>query len=138
MKTWSSRCEHDLVRHRSNGLVSISVLDFFRRAKLFRFDKAAGEWKERGTGDIRLLKHKETKKIRLLMRRDKTHKLCANHYVAPELSLAPNVGSDRSWVWHVPADFSEGEARPELLAIRFANSESGYREVGLQLTLLAY
>ena len=42
-----------------------------RRAKLFRFDKELGEWKERGTGDVKLLKHKETLKIRLLMRREK-------------------------------------------------------------------
>jgi len=27
-------------------------------------------------------------------------------------------------VWHCPADFAEGEAVPELLAIRFANSEN--------------
>ena len=26
-----------------------------RRAKLFRFDKASNEWKERGTGDMKLL-----------------------------------------------------------------------------------
>ena len=38
------------------------------------------EWKERGTGEIKLLKHKETGKIRVLMRRDKTLKICANHY----------------------------------------------------------
>lgn len=49
------------------------------RAKLFRFDKSGNEWKERGTGDVRLLQHTETKKIRLLMRRDKTLKICANH-----------------------------------------------------------
>jgi Ran-binding protein 1 len=50
-----------------------------RRAKLFRFSKEGGEWKERGTGDVRFLQHKETKKIRLVMRRDKTLKVCANH-----------------------------------------------------------
>jgi hypothetical protein len=50
-----------------------------RRAKLFRFDTTASEWKERGTGDVRLLKHKVTSKIRLVMRRDKTLKVCANH-----------------------------------------------------------
>jgi hypothetical protein len=50
-----------------------------RRAKLFRFDSGATEWKERGTGDVRLLCHKETKKVRLVMRRDKTLKVCANH-----------------------------------------------------------
>ena len=50
-----------------------------RRAKLFRFDAIGSEWKERGTGDLRLLKHKETGKVRLVMRRDKTLKVCANH-----------------------------------------------------------
>lgn len=50
------------------------------RAKLFRYDAEAKEWKERGTGDVRFLKHKETGKVRLLMRRDKTLKICANHY----------------------------------------------------------
>lgn len=52
----------------------------YRRAKLFKFDRDAREWKERGTGDVKLLKHKESKKVRLVMRRDKTHKVCANHY----------------------------------------------------------
>ena len=56
---------------------------FDRRAKLFKFDREAHEWKERGTGDVKLLKHKETKKVRLVMRRDKTHKVCANHYSTP-------------------------------------------------------
>lgn len=50
------------------------------RAKLFKFVKDSNEWKERGTGDVRLLKHKENGKTRLVMRRDKTLKVCANHY----------------------------------------------------------
>lgn len=50
------------------------------RAKLFKFSKESSEWKERGTGDVRLLKHKENGKTRLVMRRDKTLKVCANHY----------------------------------------------------------
>jgi hypothetical protein len=58
-----------------------------RRAKLFRFDSASAEWKERGTGDVRLLSHKETKKVRLVMRRDKTLKVCANHFSAWSVSL---------------------------------------------------
>ncbi len=40
------------------------------------------------------------------------------------MNLTPNVGSDRSWVWNVLADFADGESKAELLAIRFANSES--------------
>ncbi|KAI8806790.1 RanBP1 domain-containing protein [Cladochytrium replicatum] len=97
---------------------------FKMRAKLFRFDKAGKEWKERGTGDVKLLKHKETSKVRILMRRDKTHKICANHHLSAELKLTPNVGSDRSWVWSAPADMSEGSPQAEMLAIRFGTAES--------------
>jgi len=97
---------------------------FKMRAKLFKFDRDSREWKERGTGDVRLLKHKENGKTRLVMRRDKTLKVCANHYVTPDMKLSPNVGSDRSWVWNVAADVSEGEPEASTLAIRFANSEN--------------
>ncbi|EST05626.1 Ran binding domain protein [Kalmanozyma brasiliensis GHG001] len=97
---------------------------FKMRAKLFRFDKDAKEWKERGTGDVRLLEHKQTHKVRLVMRRDKTLKVCANHYVTSDMKLSPNVGSDRSWVYNVAADVADGEATAETLAIRFANSEN--------------
>ena len=58
------------------------------------------------------------------MRRDKTLKLCCNHYITSDMKLNPNVGSDRSWVWSVVADFAEEEARQETLAIRFGNSEN--------------
>ncbi|MCJ1474886.1 hypothetical protein MMC13_003546 [Lambiella insularis] len=103
---------------------------FKMRAKLFKFDRDSREWKERGTGDVRLLKHKDNGKTRLVMRRDKTLKVCANHYgkdphaVVPDMKLSPNVGSDRSWVWNAAADVSEGEPEPCTLAIRFANSEN--------------
>ncbi|CAE6522387.1 unnamed protein product [Rhizoctonia solani] len=93
------------------------------RAKLFRFESTTSEWKERGTGDVRLLQHKVTKKVRVLMRRDKTLKICANHYVTADMKLQPNVGSDRSWVWKVAADISDGEPTAETLAIRFANKD---------------
>jgi Ran-binding protein 1 len=97
---------------------------FKMRAKLFKFDRESREWKERGTGDVRLLKHKENGKTRLVMRRDKTLKVCANHYVVPDMKLSPNVGSDRSWVWNAAADVSEGDPEAQTLAIRFANSEN--------------
>ena len=38
--------------------------------------------------------------------------------------LKPNVGSDRSWVWTVLADYADDEPKQETLAIRFANAES--------------
>lgn len=66
-----------------------------RRAKLFRFTKTELEWKERGTGDVRLLKHKQNQKIRLVMRRDKTLKVCANH-LSPSLFLVHVLVQDVS------------------------------------------
>lgn len=44
--------------------------------------------------------------------------------VSSDMNLAPNIGSDRSWVWNVSADVSDGEPTQETLAIRFANAES--------------
>jgi len=99
---------------------------FKMRAKLFRFDNGENQWKERGTGDVKFLKHKDTHKIRLLMRREKTLKVCANHYVLPHLKLEENVGSDRSWVW-TTTDHSEEPATKETLAIRFANTENAQK-----------
>lgn len=93
------------------------------RAKLFRFDKGSGEWKERGLGEVKILEHKETKKIRLLMRREKTHKICLNHYVNSEVSLQENMGSDRSWVWNA-VDYADGDRDECVLAIRFKDSDS--------------
>lgn len=49
------------------------------KCKLYRFDNDSGEWKERGVGRVRLLEHKENKRIRLLMRQEKTLKIRANH-----------------------------------------------------------
>ncbi|ODQ79996.1 hypothetical protein BABINDRAFT_161644 [Babjeviella inositovora NRRL Y-12698] len=94
------------------------------RAKLFKFHSEAKEWKERGTGDVKFLKHKESGKTRLLMRRDKTLKICANHFISPDYELKPNVGSDRSWVYSVTADIAEGEPEAQTLAIRFGSKEN--------------
>ena len=49
--------------------------------------------------------------------------------VSGDMRLQPNVGSDRSWVWKVAADYSEQPPTAETLAIRFANPESVYYEL---------
>ncbi|CAH2352645.1 ran-specific GTPase-activating protein 1 [[Candida] railenensis] len=94
------------------------------RAKLFKFHGDTKEWKERGTGDVKFLKHKDSNKVRILMRRDKTLKVCANHLISQDYELKPNIGSDRSWVYTVTADVSEGEPEAATLAIRFGNKEN--------------
>lgn len=59
--------------------INVQVL-FCERAKLYR--KAGGEFKERGVGDIKILKQKDAEKYRCLMRRDVVHKLCANFWLS--------------------------------------------------------
>lgn len=75
---------------------------------------------------MKLLRHKENNSIRVVMRRDKTLKICANHFVTPWMELKPSCGSNRAWVWTVLADFADETAKPECLAIRFANPDSKY------------
>jgi len=116
-------------------LVEIKTLEeneetlFSIRAKLFRYDSSAEppEWKERGTGDIKILQHSTNNSVRILMRRDKTLKICANHYIQPYMELKPNSSSDRAWVWSTMADFADEEPKPELLAIKFASVENAQK-----------
>jgi Ran-binding protein 1 len=51
------------------------------RAKLYRYETSEepAEWKERGLGDVKFLQNPDTSAIRILMRREKTLKICANH-----------------------------------------------------------
>jgi Ran-binding protein 1 len=53
-----------------------------------------------------MTKKTDNGKIRLLMRRDKTLKICANHFVQPWMILKPMKGSDRALMWLVQADFA--------------------------------
>ncbi|KFK43031.1 hypothetical protein AALP_AA1G069800 [Arabis alpina] len=98
-----------------------AVLDL--KSKLYRFDKDANQWKERGAGTVKLLKHKTTGKIRLVMRQSKTLKICANHFVKPGMSVQEHVGNEKSCVWHA-RDFADGELKDELFCIRFASIEN--------------
>ncbi|KAL6956776.1 Ran-binding protein 1 b [Sarracenia purpurea var. burkii] len=98
-----------------------AILDL--KAKLYRFDKEGNQWKERGAGSVRLLKHKETGKVRLVMRQSKTLKICANHLVLPTMSVQEHAGNDKSCVWHA-ADFADGELKDELFCIRFGSVDN--------------
>jgi Ran-binding protein 1 len=85
-------------------------------------------------------RHKEHEKIRVLMRQEKTMKvhtddirltLCycclvqviANHVVDPRITLVPNAGSDRAWVW-TAFDYTDGALAETVFAIRFGNPEN--------------
>jgi Ran-binding protein 1 len=99
------------------------------RAKLFIFgetllEKGSGNksWRERGIGEMRILRHREHQRLRILMRQEKTMKVIANHAIDPRITLEPNVGSDRSWVWSA-FDFAEGELVETVFAVRFVDSD---------------
>uniref|UniRef100_A0A4W5L626 E3 SUMO-protein ligase RanBP2 n=1 Tax=Hucho hucho TaxID=62062 RepID=A0A4W5L626_9TELE len=95
---------------------------FCNRSKLFRFDAETKEWKERGIGIVKILKHNTSGKVRLLMRREQVLKICANHYITPDMLLKPIAGSDKSWVWNA-IDYADEEPRPEQLAIRYKTAD---------------
>ncbi|KAG5069105.1 hypothetical protein AAZX31_01G108000 [Glycine max] len=97
------------------------ILDL--KAKLYRFDKEGNQWKERGGGNVKLLKHKVTGKVRLVMRQSKTLKICANHLVHHSLTVQEHSGNEKSCVWHA-SDFADGELKDELFCIRFPSVEN--------------
>lgn len=91
---------------------------YCHRAKLFRLSD--GEWKERGLGDLKILKHKASGKSRLLMRREQILKICLNHALTPELHFRHK--DDKSWLW-VAQDYAEGEPKQETFVLRFKDAE---------------
>jgi len=119
---WTASCSLDVKDTVETGEEDEEEL-YSQRSKLYRFHD--GEWKERGLGDAKLLKHKQTGKVRLMLRQEKTMKIVANHYVIdvpPYCDLQPNAGSDKCWVWTVQ-DCSEDEPVVERLALKFGNPE---------------
>ena len=102
---------------------------YSQRSKLYVYseallDKGSGtkQWLERGIGDIKLLKHKETGVIRVLLRQEKTLKIIANHALDFRYRLESNVGSDKGWVW-AASDFSNGVLEDTTFAIKFKDSD---------------
>ncbi|EFN56683.1 hypothetical protein CHLNCDRAFT_144572 [Chlorella variabilis] len=114
---------------------------FDAKCKLYRYDNDAGEWKERGVGQGRILQHKENKKIRFLMRQDKTLKIRGNHIIMPGTKVQEHGGSDKAMVWSC-VDFADESQRMELFCIRFASPEraqqfqAAYHEAGKKMEAL--
>ena len=96
---------------------------FCERAKLYRYDPDSKQWKERGIGNMTIMKNSESGKSRLVMRREQVLKLCCNHVILPTMQLNPMLGGGNAWRWFTPCDFSEDERKAEQLAIRFKKKE---------------
>ncbi|XP_070073916.1 E3 SUMO-protein ligase RanBP2 isoform X2 [Drosophila takahashii] len=91
---------------------------YVHKAKLYRHTE--GEWKERGLGDIKILRHRETKKLRVVMRREQVFKICLNHVLNSNVVYRPKT--ETSWLF-AAHDFSEGESVLERFTLRFKNKE---------------
>ncbi len=98
-------------------------LIFKLRARLFRWRDP--DWKERGTGVIKLLRNKESKKIRCVLRQDKTLKPVCNFILAedPLCLLKEHQGSDKMFFF-TAYDFSEDESQVEKFVLKFGNAEN--------------
>ena len=102
---------------------------FSSRAKLYKFTN--NEWKERGIGDFKVLRHKTSQKIRFLMRREQVHKICLNHMVDKNLKMGLRHGRDTIYQWGA-TDFS-GESpngEPSNFNIKFKTKELGRQLMG--------
>jgi Ran-binding protein 1 len=92
------------------------------RARIYRW--RLDEWKERGTGEIKILRHKENKKIRLILRQDKTLKAVANFFIAddPLCILKEHQGSDKMFFF-MAYDCSDDVPAVEKYVLKFGNAD---------------
>mmetsp|Transcript_13863 Transcript_13863/g.41872 ORF Transcript_13863/g.41872 Transcript_13863/m.41872 type:complete len:293 (+) Transcript_13863:87-965(+) len=95
---------------------------FDYKCKLYRYDGESDQWKERGVGQMKLLRHEENDLVRVLMRQDKTLKIRANHIVMPKTNMQEHSGNEKSAVWSA-VDFDGEKQTPEMFCARFASQE---------------
>jgi Ran-binding protein 1 len=93
------------------------------RGKLYRWGEE--QWKERGLGDVKLLRDKDDKKVSFVMRQDSTKKVIANFIIEddPLCQLVPHAGSDKAWLW-MAHDYSDGEPKRHKFALRFGTPDA--------------
>ncbi|XP_078069572.1 uncharacterized protein LOC144493862 isoform X2 [Mustelus asterias] len=108
------------VYHPSAELDAENVL-FSNRAKLYCFERASSQWKERAFGEIRVLKHKVTKLPRLVMW-NATNKCCANHWITGDLELKHAKASNHVWTWRA-LDYSDNKQAILDFAVHFKLKE---------------
>uniref|UniRef100_A0A7E4USL5 RanBD1 domain-containing protein n=1 Tax=Panagrellus redivivus TaxID=6233 RepID=A0A7E4USL5_PANRE len=108
----------------STGEEGAEVL-FEGRGKLFRWcdiDDGKKGFKERGIGQVKILRNPGAKNARVVMRREQVLKVCANHIISSTCKLTRNNGKPA--ITYPCKDFSEGELTDEIFSIRFKDDET--------------
>jgi len=96
---------------------------FEQRAKIYRFDAAVKEWKERGVGNIKILQGKDNPgAVRIVMWREKVGKLACNHWITTDMKVENYQHNPKVLKW-TAVDHAEGEPRPEIFTCRFGSEE---------------
>lgn len=95
---------------------------FCHRAKLYRYDNATKEWKERGIGEMKILHHAGHGSYRLLLRREQVHKVVCNFLITSDVEFHPLSTSDQAWMW-AGMNYAEQEPCVEQLAVKFKSSD---------------
>jgi len=72
--------------------------------------------------------NRTTGAVRLLMRQEKTHKICLNHLIDPETALSATSGSDNS-VNFTASDYADGELKTEKFAVKFRENLDVFKQV---------
>lgn len=94
------------------------------RCRMYRFDTEDSEWKERGTGQIRMLQGNVTKKVRLVMHRDALLKICANHYIASGMKIQTYKDNGKAVMYGpAPPDKEAHIESPSLILLRFKSTK---------------
>ncbi|KAL0279441.1 UNVERIFIED_CONTAM: hypothetical protein PYX00_000995 [Menopon gallinae] len=99
------------------------IVLYKERSKLLRFVSETKEWKERGLGEMKVLLNEKSGKVRLLMRREQVLKVCCNHFLDENMKFEPMTRNEKAITW-CAQDYSEGDLKTELLALKFGKAES--------------
>jgi hypothetical protein len=94
------------------------------RAKAFRF--RGDEWKERATGELKILRDKGNYRIRVILRQDQTKKAMVNFFIEddPLCEIKSYLESEKMIALTV-RDFSDSQSgNLERLVFKFSNPES--------------
>lgn len=102
---------------------------FEESGKLLRFDEGENQWKERGQGTCKVMRHKEDAgKFMFIFRRTEIGKLAAQHYLIKGMKVKLHPQNDKFLIWTAFKDYTDDEEGfPENFVLRFTSKEVAER-----------